>query len=147
MPTSLKIRSLPDHQLELSWEAKAGRKYNIMRSAEPSAWVDFAGPYDGEDDTLFVLQIPAQGSKWFFKLVISVPEGYSVPAYAITALSGQYVILNWENLGPATYPGAHYDVMRDGTTLVSQNSTSVSYKDTSVASGRTYVYDVRFFSS
>lgn len=147
MPTSLRIRSLPNHQLELSWEAKTGRKYNIMRSAEPSAWVDFAGPYDGEDDTVFVLQIPTQGSKWFFKLVVSVPEGYSVPAYAITALSGQYVILNWENLGPATYPGAHYDVVRDGQLLTLNGHDKSSYRDEAVASGKTYVYDVRFYSA
>lgn len=146
MPTALKIRSLPNRNLELSWEAKTGRKYNVMKSVDGFTWLDFAGPYDGED-ALFVLQIPAVDSKAFFKLVVSVPEGYSVPAYTVTALSGQYVILNWENLGPATYPGAHYDVMRDGQLLALNGHDKSSYRDEAVASGKTYVYDVRFFSS
>lgn len=147
MPTVLRIQRLPNHQVELSWATKAGRKYNIMRSSDLAAWLDFAGPCDGEDDTLFVLQIPSVDSKAFFKLIISVPEGYSVPAYTVTALSGQYVILNWENLGPSTYPGAHYDVMRDGQLLALNSHDKSSYRDEAVASGKTYVYDVRFFSS
>lgn len=146
MLTVLKTRLLPNHQVELAWQAVSGRIYHILRSADLATWVDFAGPYEGEDDTVFVLQIPAQGEHWHFKLVVSVPQGYSVPAYTVTAFSGAYVDLHWENLGPAVYPGARYDVVRDGTTLASQNSTSVRYRDTSVASGKTYKYEVRFFS-
>lgn len=146
MPTALKIQRLPNRKLELSWEAGAGRKYSVMKSVDWVTWLDFAGPYDGED-ALFVLQIPASDSKAFFKLAIFVPEGYSVPAYTVTALSGQYVILNWENLGPATYPGAHYDVVRDGQLLAMNAHDKSSYRDEAVASGKTYVYDVRFYSA
>lgn len=145
MPTALEIKSLPNQWVELSWLADSGKTYHVQRSTNLVTWTDYLGPYEGED-ALFVLPIPAPERNFSYRLVVSVPDGYEMNARAIVALSGQYVDLEWDNLGPAVYAaGATYVILRNGQTYATKPSTESRYRDAAVAPGKTYTYEVRFY--
>lgn len=141
MSTSLKLQRLPNKQVQLSWKSFDGLSYYVQTSYDLSTWDTYAGPYAGEDDTELVLPIPANDSNSNFRLLITVPNDFDVPAWTITAFDGRYVILNWENMGPQAN-NANYSILRDGALLATQPSTASAYRDNTVVSGATYRYSV-----
>lgn len=144
MPTKLNIKPLPDDKVELSWAASAGLTYHVQTSDDLWSWVDLSGPYTGEDNALFTLVVPTVGEVSFFRLIIAVVNGSPVPVEVITAWNGNYVIVNWENLGPVSQP-SHYDIFRNSAKIFTAASGDSSYRDSAVSSGATYRYEVRFF--
>lgn len=143
MATSLQItRNLNGSVKDIRWVARDKFSYYVQISFDLITWDTYAGPYPGEDDTEYLLPIPATDSNANFRLLISIASDYDIPAFTITAFDGTYVILQWENLGPAAN-NASYKVLRDGAVIATRPATVASYKDNTVQSGKTYRYSVR----
>lgn len=140
MPTILRITRLPNRHVELSWASEAAFKYHVQRSTDLKTWTDYAGPYDGERDTVLKLAIPSGDIDAFFRLLVSVPDKTFITTTAITALDGSHVVIQWQDV---LANNERFEIFRNTDSLGYVPGTVTSYKDTTVNSGRTYIYDVR----
>lgn len=144
MSTKLEIKKLPEGKIELGWQTKQWYSYEIQRTVDFTGWVTMPDAHAG-DDSFKKVVLSAAGQQNYFRLLIAMPQGAEPKTWTITYLDGSKVEVHWIPFGDPVTTG-QFQIRRDGILIGVVTGDSDYFVDQNVQSGKTYTYQVGYFS-
>lgn len=135
---------------QIEWDSFHGIRYDLVYSFQgvPGATWTLDSTHTGTGGRMVIIRnINPSEPKRVWQVITYVPEGSEPIVQAVAYFDGSSVQLNWNFLGDPVSGSPKFRVMRGGQLLATLPATTLSYLDTTVASGQRYTYEVKYFAN